>query len=271
MARSHVDGAAVREVVQLLSATPITQEVGRPVCLDAELLRGLKDLVPCDAVVYTDYVPRQHRTWVYADTFDHGASSHHGPDRVELDRVFFGHYWSSPCSHPERTGDYESVIMLGDLCTLRAWRTSPMAVDLRAMYGGSVFDRDLMVSLPSPPGHSRRVRFIRFAGRDFDETDRAVATLVRPLLVDHMAALDLASRAIPALTTRQRQLMNVVAAGFSNAQAARTLGISEGTVRTHLQQIYVRLGVNSRGEAAAVFRDSNHAMKAATTTFRVAS
>jgi DNA-binding CsgD family transcriptional regulator len=43
-----------------------------------------------------------------------------------------------------------------------------------------------------------------------------------------------------------------VSAGHTNAQIARRLGISEGTVRTHLENIYGRLGVSSR--TAAVTR-----------------
>jgi predicted ArsR family transcriptional regulator len=42
------------------------------------------------------------------------------------------------------------------------------------------------------------------------------------------------------------------AAGHTNTQIARQLGISEGTVRTHLENIYQKLGVSSR--TAAVTR-----------------
>jgi DNA-binding NarL/FixJ family response regulator len=43
-----------------------------------------------------------------------------------------------------------------------------------------------------------------------------------------------------------------VAAGHTNAQIARRLGMTEGTVRTHLENIYERLQVSSR--TAAVTR-----------------
>lgn len=41
-------------------------------------------------------------------------------------------------------------------------------------------------------------------------------------------------------------------AGYTNTQIARRLGITEGTVRTHLENIYRRLNVNCR--TAAVTR-----------------
>jgi DNA-binding NarL/FixJ family response regulator len=54
------------------------------------------------------------------------------------------------------------------------------------------------------------------------------------------------------LTARHRQLLDLLAAGHTNAQIARRLGLSEGTVRTHLEHIYRRLHVSSR--AAAITR-----------------
>ena len=56
----------------------------------------------------------------------------------------------------------------------------------------------------------------------------------------------------PRLTARQRELLNLLAAGHTNTQIARRLGISEGTVRTHLENIYRLLNVSSR--TAAVTR-----------------
>jgi DNA-binding NarL/FixJ family response regulator len=47
-------------------------------------------------------------------------------------------------------------------------------------------------------------------------------------------------------------LLRLVAAGYTNAQIGRRLGVSEGTVRKHLENIYARLQVSSR--TAAVTR-----------------
>jgi DNA-binding NarL/FixJ family response regulator len=51
---------------------------------------------------------------------------------------------------------------------------------------------------------------------------------------------------------RQTGLLQLVAAGHTNTQIARLLGISEEAVRTHLENIYERLHVSSR--TAAVTR-----------------
>ena len=55
----------------------------------------------------------------------------------------------------------------------------------------------------------------------------------------------------PQLTPRQWELLRLLAAGHTNAQIARRLGISEGTVRTHLEHIYRLLQVSSRTAAVA--------------------
>jgi DNA-binding CsgD family transcriptional regulator len=46
--------------------------------------------------------------------------------------------------------------------------------------------------------------------------------------------------------------LRLLAAGNTSAQIARRLGLAEGTVRTHLENIYARLEVSSR--AAVVTR-----------------
>jgi DNA-binding CsgD family transcriptional regulator len=56
---------------------------------------------------------------------------------------------------------------------------------------------------------------------------------------------------VPRLTPRQKELLRLVAAGHTNTQIARRLGITEGTVGTHLENIYKRLQVSSRIVAVA--------------------
>lgn len=55
-----------------------------------------------------------------------------------------------------------------------------------------------------------------------------------------------------ALTQRQREVLQHLAGGASGPEVAVRLGISEHTVRTHVQHILDRLNVSSRLEAVAV-------------------
>jgi DNA-binding NarL/FixJ family response regulator len=47
------------------------------------------------------------------------------------------------------------------------------------------------------------------------------------------------------------EVLRQVATGLSNRDASRALSISEATVRRHLANIYLKLGVGSRTAAAA--------------------
>ena len=44
--------------------------------------------------------------------------------------------------------------------------------------------------------------------------------------------------------------------GRRNRQVSETLGISENTVKFHVANVLSKLGVSSRGEAAAIARDA---------------
>ncbi|MBL7550334.1 response regulator transcription factor [Frankia sp. AgB1.9] len=54
------------------------------------------------------------------------------------------------------------------------------------------------------------------------------------------------------LTARELEVLRLVAAGSSNPQIASALFISRKTASTHVSNILGKLGVATRGEAAAV-------------------
>lgn len=57
----------------------------------------------------------------------------------------------------------------------------------------------------------------------------------------------------PHLTGQERRVLQLVAAGLSNAQIAERLGIAPSTVRKHLEHLYPKLGVTNRLAAAVAF------------------
>src|SRR5690606_39152043 len=52
-----------------------------------------------------------------------------------------------------------------------------------------------------------------------------------------------------ALSTREREVLALIAEGFSNAEIAERLHISEKTVRNHASNVFDKLGVWSRAQA----------------------
>ena len=59
----------------------------------------------------------------------------------------------------------------------------------------------------------------------------------------------LGSRSFPDLTGREREVLNLIAAGRSNAAIARDLVISPKTVSNHISAIFAKLQVADRAEA----------------------
>lgn len=58
------------------------------------------------------------------------------------------------------------------------------------------------------------------------------------------------------LSDRQRDVLEQLAAGKSNKEIARKLGIAEGTVKVHLNAVFRALGVHNRVGAASAFRNA---------------
>jgi NarL family two-component system response regulator LiaR len=52
------------------------------------------------------------------------------------------------------------------------------------------------------------------------------------------------------LTEREQEVLRLVAKGLSNQAVAETLHLSKGTVKVHVSNIFGKLQVNSRTEAA---------------------
>ena len=62
------------------------------------------------------------------------------------------------------------------------------------------------------------------------------------------------------LTDREREILRLVAAGFSNKRIGRELDLHEKTVKHHMTRIFAKLKVSNRTEAAMVLRDATEAV-----------
>lgn len=77
------------------------------------------------------------------------------------------------------------------------------------------------------------------------------------MMIDALHGMDERTRAIGragSLSTREREVLDLIAAGSRNRQIAATLSISEFTVKRHVQNILQKLELPSRGAAATLYR-----------------
>jgi len=90
------------------------------------------------------------------------------------------------------------------------------------------------------------LRAIRMALRGETVLPRALL----PAWLDEERPPDLGSL----LSARQREILELVAEGSTNAEIAGRLFLSESTIKQHLRAAYKALGVRNRTEAAALWR-----------------
>lgn len=95
------------------------------------------------------------------------------------------------------------------------------------------------------------VQLVAEGGAGFNASIAArLPTLMRD--VPQPAARD----ALRELTGREREVLDLVIQGYNNRRIARSLFLSEKTVRNHLSHVFVKLQVHNRMEAALVAREA---------------
>jgi DNA-binding CsgD family transcriptional regulator len=220
--------------------------------LPLSLLADLMGQIRCDALTLDSW-DSERQMCLFSQEIPSGDAA---IDYAAFDQVFWANYRDCrDCRYGARTGHQRSVITIADFYSARQWHSTGMYTDHDRPLG---LEHHLMVFLPKalPPtagaGWYVRLTLIRGPGPDFSERDRALLTLLGPHLDQACQDAERRRHPVPRLTPRHWELLRLVAAGHTNTQIARRLGISEGTVRTHLENIYTRLNVSSR--TAAVIR-----------------
>ncbi|WP_370643491.1 response regulator [Micrococcus sp. ACRRV] len=84
-----------------------------------------------------------------------------------------------------------------------------------------------------------------------DAVHRAVAgrPALTPDVAERLLGRTTGSTAASALSAREIELLELIARGDTNREAARALFLSEATVKTHLVHIFQKLGVDTRTQA----------------------
>jgi DNA-binding CsgD family transcriptional regulator len=145
-------------------------------------------------------------------------------------------------------------VMYGDVLTRAERRTDSYWNEVVRPAG----IRDVLrVTVPAPAGWRRDFSFDSF-DRTFSERDRQLLSVLRPHLARlwanarerrlvEAAAVDGAE-----LTPRQLEVLRWAALGKTNAEIARILYLSPGTIRKHMDNVFATLGVHNRTAAVAL-------------------
>lgn len=84
---------------------------------------------------------------------------------------------------------------------------------------------------------------------------RLIAPVLNDLLLAHLAALPQSTvPTLQALTSRQKDIVRQLANGMDDKTIARTLGLSEKTIRNQLAEVYARIGIHKRTQLLALLR-----------------
>jgi DNA-binding NarL/FixJ family response regulator len=168
------------------------------------------------------------------------AEARTGPEAVQLTRQHAPDVLLLDLKLPEIDG-------LGVLSELAAQRTSTRVLILTSAAG------------PATPGLALQAGAAGFLYKDVDPDAlvRAIRSVHdgQTVLAPEAAGLVTArpatgARGIGALTGRERDVLELLAAGHSNREIARTLHVSEKTVKTHVSAVLAKLGVADRTQAA---------------------
>jgi DNA-binding CsgD family transcriptional regulator len=214
-----------------------------------DVLAGVRELIPCADISFQLMdVAEQRLRVLFVD--DEGLHREESVGRADefLD-MFWQQFWEEDgCAGPLLTGDYSTLLHQAEMWGDQAYANTPLGSQFAAMG----MKDEVLVPLTPLGGTDRRLLLFRDqASPLFTEREKAMLALARPHIAELHARRDRELRGEPNLTPRQWEVLRQVATGASNTQIARALGLSEATVRKHLENVFLRLGVQSRTEAVA--------------------
>jgi DNA-binding NarL/FixJ family response regulator len=103
-------------------------------------------------------------------------------------------------------------------------------------------------------------------GADSSEVTAAVQAVARgeavygsgvaQRIIDFFSGREHQARSFPELTSREHDILKLLALGAANREIAGQLGITEKTVRNHLSAVFLKLQVNDRTAAALKARSA---------------
>jgi DNA-binding CsgD family transcriptional regulator len=236
-----------------------------------EVLARLRELIRCDAITYQEVEHETRRSRLVISLQQEGDAYRWEASTAEPSTADDELYWRvGPCPivhHRIRERDL-GALRMSDVISLRRFRELPVYHEYFQPWGMCH-----MLDLGLPARWPRQRSLILFRAedsRDFSERDRTVLELLRQHFhgLETSAALrgqlveairrgqldDLHAPADGLLTTREREIVELVAEGKTNAEIAARLWVAPSTVKKHLEHVYAKGGVGRRAAAVTLLR-----------------
>lgn len=235
------------DIRDLLGVFNVAQAAGDGDIFYAEVLIGLRELIPCTDITFQLTDVAEHRArQLFVDDDGVWCAERDGMGD-ESTTLFWQEFWREVGRVGRLApGDHLTLRHHAETSHTRAYANSPLG----SAYAALGWKDDIVVPMTPLGGMDRRLSVWRNQEMpDFSEREVAMLALARPHLAELHTRRACELRCAPLLTPRQWEVMRQVAKGAGNIQIARLLGVSEATVAKHLENVFVRLGVQSRTEA----------------------
>jgi len=139
---------------------------------------------------------------------------------------------------------------ISDSLSMQAFRRNPLYADYYQRIG-----IDHVIAVPIISSRRLVMSFVlNRARRDFSDSECQLLNRMQPALANLYRVSSMAARVnegpVDTLTPREAEVLRWVAAGKSDTQIAAILRLSVRTVQKHLENSYVKLGVENRTAAA---------------------
>jgi len=157
---------------------------------------------------------------------------------------------------------------LSDSLDVLVYAGEPNAELARAVLAAKRQRPRLRVVLVASPRGSRGLRARHALGYgvdgvvEDDDVETALGSTVRAVLAGQAVApgAQASDLIAPTLSHREKQALALLSLGLANAEIAERMFLATSTVKTHLSTAFGKLGVSSRGEAAALVLDRETAV-----------